>query len=291
MSTRTMPRQTRPSSTRETRASRGAVKYDADLYGFEAEHMLVDADFNPELGFMRRRDFRKTRAGARYSIRPASIAALRKIDFQGRYNYYETVAGSEVQTEIFELSTRARVESGDFANVTYSHNLEALFKDFDITDGVFIPVGTYTFDRVRAWMYFSGHRRLSGRVGVETGSFFGGTRTELTFRNRVEVTPQFSLEPNIAINWIDLPQGAFTTSLARLRATYTLSPRSFVGALVQYNSEDGAFTTNIRFRWEYRPGSDVFFVYSDGRDTLSGSGVPSLENRSVIVKVTRLFRF
>ncbi|MCH7687624.1 MAG: hypothetical protein IH899_13240, partial [Planctomycetes bacterium] len=167
---------------------RGAVKYDADLYGFEAEHMLVDADFNPELGFMRRRDFRKTRASARYSIRPASIAALRKIDFQGRYNYYETVAGSELQTEIFELETRLRFESGDFANVTYSHNLEALFEDFEITDGVFIPLGTYTFDRARAFMFFSGHRRLSGRVGVEAGSFFGGTRTELTFGNRVEVT-------------------------------------------------------------------------------------------------------
>ena len=270
---------------------RGAVKYDADLYGFEAEHMLVDPDFNPELGFMRRDDFRKTRVGARYSIRPASIAAVRKIDFDGRYDHYQTVTGSEVETEIFELDARIRFESGDFANVTYSNNREALFEDFEITDDIFIPVGTYRFDRVRAWMFFSGHRRLSGRVGVETGSFFGGTRTELTFRNRVEVTPQFSLEPNVAINWIDLPQGAFTTNLARLRATYTLSPRSFVGALLQYNSENGSFTTNIRFRWEYRPGSDVFFVYSDGRDTLSGSGVRSLENRSVIVKVTRLFRF
>ena len=196
-----------------------------------------------------------------------------------------------METQTFELETRARFESGDFANVTYSHNLEALFEDFEVTDGIFIPVGTYTFDRVRSGLWFSGHRRLSGWAGVETGSFFGGTRTELTFRNRVEVTPQFSLEPNIAINWIDLPQGAFTTNLVRLRATYTMSPRSFVGALVQYNSEANAFTTNLRFRWEYRPGSDVFFVYSDGRDTLAGSGTPSLENRSVIVKVTRLFRF
>ena len=105
------------------------------------------------------------------------------------------------------------------------------------------------------------------------------------------MTPQFSLEPDITINWIDLPQGAFTTSLVRLRATYTISPRSFVGALVQYNSEANAFTTNIRFRWEYRPGSDIFFVYSDGRDTLASSGILTLENRSVIVKVTRLFRF
>jgi hypothetical protein len=113
----------------------------------------------------------------------------------------------------------------------------------------------------------------------------------LSFRNRVEITPQFSLEPDVTINWIDLPGGAFTTNLVRLRATYTISPRSFVGALVQYNSEANAFTTNLRFRWEYRPGSDIFFVYSDGRDTLATSGVSSLENRSVIVKVTRLFRF
>ena len=89
---------------------------------------------------------------------------------------------------------------------------------------------------------------------------------------------------------MDLPQGAFQTNLIRLRATYTLSPRSFVGALVQYNSEANSFTTNIRFRWEYRPGSDVFFVYSDGRNTLDGAS-PALENRSLVFKVTRLFRF
>jgi hypothetical protein len=104
------------------------------------------------------------------------------------------------------------------------------------------------------------------------------------------VTSQFSLEPDLTVNWIDLPQGAFQTNLIRLRATYSISPRSFVGALVQYNSEANTFTTNFRLRWEYRPGSDVFVVYSDGRDTLSGAS-PALENRSLVIKVTRLFRF
>ncbi len=270
---------------------RGAMKYDADLYGFEAEHMLIDPDFNPELGFMRRLDIRKTRVGARYSIRPASIAALRKVDFEGRYNDFRTVTGGQLETQIFNLETRLRFESGDFGNISYSHSFEGIFEGFEITDGIFIPVGRYRFDRLRAGMFFSGHRRLSGWVGIEGGSFFGGTRTELTFRDRVEITPQFSLEPNVTINWIDLPGGTFTTNLVRLRATYTISPRSFVGALVQYNSEANVVTTNIRFRWEYRPGSDIFFVYSDGRDTLLSSGIPTLENRSVIVKVTRLFRF
>lgn len=48
--------------------------------------------------------------------------------------------------------------------------------------------------------------------------------------------------------------------------------------------------TNVRFRWEYGPGSDVFLGYSDGRDPLE-RGVPTLLlNRSLTLKLTRLFR-
>jgi hypothetical protein len=43
-------------------------------------------------------------------------------------------------------------------------------------------------------------------------------------------------------------------------------------------------------RWEYTPGSELFVVYSDGRDTGSRS-FPILQNRSFAVKATRLLRF
>jgi hypothetical protein len=43
-------------------------------------------------------------------------------------------------------------------------------------------------------------------------------------------------------------------------------------------------------RWEYTPGSELFLVYSDGRDTGERS-FPLLQNRSVAVKATRLLRF
>jgi hypothetical protein len=62
-------------------------------------------------------------------------------------------------------------------------------------------------------------------------------------------------------------------------------------ALVQYNSTSNLVTTNVRFRWEYLPGSDLFVVYGDGRDTLRLSGEPALLNRGFTVKATRLFRF
>jgi len=269
---------------------RGSVSYDADLYGFRAEHLLVDDNFNPDIGFVRRGNFIKSAGAVRKSLRPTWFEAIRKWDFEAKYDYYESADIGFVETKTIEVETRARLESGDFVNVTYRNNFEGLTEGFEIADGVVIPAGNYQFNRVRGGVWFGGHRRLSGWVGAEAGSFFGGDRTELTYRGRIEVTPQFSLEPNISVNWIDLPQGAFQTNLLTLRGTYTVSPRTFVGALVQYNSDAGSFTTNIRLRWEYSPGSDLFFVYSDGRDTLSG-GSPLLENRSMVMKFTRLFRF
>ena len=61
-----------------------------------------------------------------------------------------------------------------------------------------------------------------------------------------------------------------------------------MSVLVQYNSSTHALSTNVRLRWEYRPGGEFFLVYSDGRDTEVGR--PQLETRSLIVKITRLFR-
>ena len=64
----------------------------------------------------------------------------------------------------------------------------------------------------------------------------------------------------------------------------------FTSALVQYNSDTHSVSTNVRFRWEYRPGSEFFVVYNDERDTFARA-FPDLTNRAFIVKINRLFRF
>jgi hypothetical protein len=46
----------------------------------------------------------------------------------------------------------------------------------------------------------------------------------------------------------------------------------------------------MRLRWEYQPGSELFVVYTEQRDTLSPQ-FPELENRAFAVKLNRLIRF
>jgi hypothetical protein len=86
------------------------------------------------------------------------------------------------------------------------------------------------------------------------------------------------------------PEGVVQSHLSGSRVTYTMTPLMFVSALVQFNSETHAVSTNARLRWEYRPGSELFVVYNDERDTAS-RGFPALNSRALIVKVNRLFRF
>jgi hypothetical protein len=59
---------------------------------------------------------------------------------------------------------------------------------------------------------------------------------------------------------------------------------------VQYNTGVNAVSANVRLRWEYRPGSELFVVFNEQRDTLTAR-FPDLMNRTVIVKVNRLLRF
>jgi len=98
------------------------------------------------------------------------------------------------------------------------------------------------------------------------------------------------MEPTVTLNWIDLPAGSFSSRLIGSRVTFTATPLLFASALVQYSSSDHTFSSNLRFRWEYSPGSELFVVYTDEHDTLS-AGAPVLKNRAVVVKVNRLLRF
>ena len=135
-------------------------------------------------------------------------------------------------------------------------------------------------------------RRLSGSWTVQRGGYFNGTLTAIGFsRPRVELTPQFSIEPGVSFNRIKLPNGTVNAQLITNRITYTFTPRMFFGGLLQYNSSQDSLSMNLRLRWEYQPGSELFIVYNDQRDTSYRGGLPMLENRAFVVKFTRLFRY
>ena len=269
---------------------RANLNFPHDRYGLQLERLRVDEGFNPEVGFVRRADIRRTLAELRFSPRPRSIRAVRRFWWMGSVDYFENGAR---RLEARERSGEFAVEfqNNDRLGITYADVYEFIPRPFRIASNVTLPVGGYDWRHVRLAFDARPQRMIAANLALEHGSFYNGDRTALSIgRGRLALSPRFSVEPSYTINRVSLAQGSFTQHLAGSRVIYTMSPRMFASALVQYNSAINAVTANVRLRWEYQPGSELFVVYNDERDTRA-RGFPELATRAVIVKVNRLFRF
>ncbi len=266
----------------------GQFRYDTDLLDVSAERLYLGEDFNPGMGFVRRRDFTKNGGSVTFAPRPRGIEAIRQVEFQLDANQYDRPDG-ETETREYMFQVQSIFESSDRLFVDHTVTEEHLLEGFSLSSEVGVPAGDYRFSRTGVRVRMGSHRPFSGFLRYEFGDFFGGTRRQVSYRGRAEFNTRFSLEPNVSLNWIEVPEGSVRAQVSRLRATYTVSPRSFVGALVQYNSAAQLFSANVRYRWEYSPGSDLFVVFSTNRD--GDDGLSGLSDRALVVKFTRLFRF
>ncbi len=268
---------------------RAQLDYAGDRYGVLLERLVVGDSFRPDVGYVRRGDIRLSQAQFRFSPRPRSNRVVRKFGWSGHMAYTENGVG-RVETRDLRGEFAIEFQNSDTFSTSYGDAYEFLPVPANIV-GITIPVGGYDYATTRVGYNFGRQRPISGNVLVEHGGFYSGTKTTLSIsQGRVNVTPQLSLEPTYLGNWVDVVEGKSTTHLVGSRVTYTVTPEMFVSALVQYNTGIDAVSANVRLRWEYRPGSELFLVLNEQRDTLSPR-FPDLVNRSFIVKVNRLVRF
>ena len=270
-------------------AYRGLLNYNADRYGVAIDRLVVGEHFKPDMGFLRRENFQRNLVQGRFSPRTKHHPLIRKVSYEGGFEY-TTDNRHRLESREARASLRLDFHNADTISAQHSRLYERLPAPFQIARNVLLPAGGYEFQNTRLFVGPGVNHRVTGTAMLDAGSFYGGTKRAAGFRGRVDVTPRFGLEPNLSFSWIDVPQGAFTDTVVGGRATFSMSPRSFVASLVQYSSANAAVSVNLRLRWEYQPGSELFVVYTEGRTTLAEHG-PSLEGRGLVVKVNRLFRF
>ena len=279
--------------TGDNESYQGKFDYAPDRYGASASILKVGKDFNPEVGFLRRTDFTRSFASGRFSPRPRNMRAVRKFSFDGNIEYFENGAGQvESRQQTGQFSTE--FDNSDTLTVEGNANYDLLLASFRPSAGVVIPPGGYHYNDMSVRYNMGQQRRLSGNLSVQLGEYYSGTIRTVSFsQGRLSILKQLSVEPRVSISKVELPTGNFTTRLFSARTDYGFSPRMFASALLQYSSADHTFSSNMRFRWEYQPGSEFFVVWTDEQNTnpLDPRENMTLRNRAFVVKMTRLFRF
>jgi len=269
---------------------RGRFDYSGDRWGYAAEHLLIGQRFDPQVGFVRRTDYRSSYGLIRFSPRPKNSRRVRKYTYTASIDYITDARVAFVQDKTLEGIFNIEYQNGNNFNVDFVRSYELVRAPFSINPGTIVPAGGYDYDTLRTYYSIGQQKRISGRISAGYGTLYGGRRTEAGYSGRIAFVPQFALEPGVALNWVRLPYGDFSAPVVSTRIVFTPNPRTALTSLLQYNGSSHGLSSSVRLRWEYVAGSELFIVYSDGRNTHS-RGYPDMLNRSLAFKVTRLLRF
>ena len=274
-----------PGDSADGEAARLSVAYRSSFWNSSAMWKRVTEDFNPGLGFVRRRGMEQWFGTVGMHFRP-EVSRLQEVVTYVEGDYIANPV-SQLETRTISAGTEVFFQPDGSLAVEATDTFDRLDAGFDIFPGVHVPAGGYAF-RDASVRYTSGQaRKLFGSASLSSGEFYGGTRHayggSLTWRARYFL----SLEGSVQRNDVDLPGGSFLADIASARLRYAWSTQLFGSAFVQYNTQSRSFVTNARVNFRYAPLSDVFLVYTERRNR----STDTLNERSVALKVTRLFAF
>ena len=239
----------------------GQIRYPNDRWNFGYSWQEIGENFDPKLGYVRRRGVRINSLNSRFAPRPRGHRYIRQISFDFDFNDYYSTLENSLESRTYSFSPFALLfHSGHQLNYTVSHNTEQLFRPFGIHTGIQIPTGRYSFVRHSISTVGPTNKMYTYRLGYNRGGFYTGSSDELTgsvsWRKSAHITTALEMRQY----WVRLAQGSFDTSLVLVRFNYFFSPRLSVTNFVQYDTDSRNIGLQSRLRWIIQPGQEVYFV-------------------------------
>ena len=258
-------------------------------FSYHAEGIRAGRDYRPGLGFQLRRDFTYGGAQLRYrQLRPDDSPLLSRAIQIGTAQYFRNSDGS---AESRELKPEIELEFRGGANLTVGSlsSFESVRQPFGISD-VTVPAGEYWFHEATAMLRTSRVSQLRGEFDASVGTFYDGTRVSLSFDPVWVASKYLEFEAGYELNRLDFGDRgeSGTVQLARLRVKAALNPRVSLSTFGQYNNATDLTSLNVRFRYHFREGTDLWIVYNEGlnneRDGGLGPRQPLSAGRALMVK-------
>src|SRR5262249_31381171 len=133
-----------PGKTKDHWAGRLRSTWDSDLVYWEGTHLIVQREFNPEMGWLPRRDMQKSQLKFDLKPRPQS-KTIRQLFFRSSLDYFTNQAG-ELDTRNQDFTFETLFQSGDRTFVRYSHLYDRIRKPFTIQNKIAVGTGSYTWE-------------------------------------------------------------------------------------------------------------------------------------------------
>ena len=253
-----------------------------DRFRLQGAYSTIDEGFNPEVGFVRRTGIRRISGDMRYTRWPRRFG-IRRIGVQPKFGYTLN-QDNELETREISLTNSFFLESRGGINLEAQRNFEYLDDDFEIREGIIIPIGEYNFNSFKLSGFTSDSNKVSGEFGANFGDFFNGQRRSFDIEVTFKPNERIRLELQHQVNRITLPTATFDVSVFSSRTSYFFSTTLFAKMFAQWDSDSGELLTNFLLSYEYRPGSNFYLVFNQtyGMDRTEEKFI----NSTIVAKMT-----
>ena len=272
----------------------GGANYLTRDWEVSAGYRQIGTEFNPEVGFLSRAEYRHFNARALWHWRTPSVSWFREFRPHISGNQFWALDGFS-ESYMVHIDSHFQFENGAFFQFP-GINLtgEGLKDPFEIDDGVIIPPGQYN----NVEWAFRYNTNRSSPLSLSGGWTLGGFYTGTQFGPNAELAYRFQdrFTASVRANYFDvrLDEGDFTRSVFAFNGSYSFTPSVYLQATVQYNDATRDVGANIRMGWLDTAGTGLFIVLNDTehRGPFDRTGFSTgPKQRRLVIKYTKLLNF
>jgi len=289
-------------SSGQTSLGAGVI-YRSNWLDFFGEHRKIGLNFNPTVGFLEKTDCVCDFADANIKVRP-QLMRLRELNFES-FIVHDPDTHGNVQTQEWQATFRAEFHNGSYTdNDIVDAFAQRLTEPFNIYQNLWIPVGVYNWARHQLTYGSSPERKVTASIFERFGGYYNGRLNEIrlraTYRANQRLAFSFSEQWNkFHLGVTDGTASAtptfknFSVLFGALETDYAFSRFLSLSTILQMDTANAQGASgNIRLRWNYRPDSDLYVIYTAGQKFASLAAVNPAQfyEHRFVVKYTYSFR-
>jgi len=256
----------------------------------ELGQWVIEENFNPAVGFVNRTDIVGTKAELSYTFTPNG-RFLRNVTVKSIYENIDNTDGAHESRSFVLEPISVESQFGDLFEIRLKQLDEVLVEDFEISPGVIIDPGAYTFDRVQFVLQSALQRRLALTLDIDIGEFYDGDLLKIGGDVSWRPGRHLLLQLGYELNDVELPAGNFITRLYRLNADFAFNAKWSWLNVVQYDNVSETAGFNSRLRYNPRAGQNLFLVVNHQFDIHPLTRDASSSTSEIILKIGYTFRF
>jgi len=250
----------------------------------------IQKNFKPMLGFVSQEDVRDVLFDASYKWRP-DAGIFRSISTGIRSQLTDTLTGDlDKRIVYFDILTLEN-HTSDRLSPFVRFDKERITERFEISEGVFIEPGTYSWNRPCLSGATSSHRAVSFTGWYCPGEFYDGDRVSAGSRLNWRPNEHLSTALTYEYGDIELPGGSFITRLMTARADVAFTSTWYWENFVQYDTVSDSIGVNSIMRWIPQAGREMVLVINRDYVDFDDTGDFRTSTGDVAAKISYTFRF